>query len=151
MGPSTKHRNERKVHDVGLDPFPGADGPLRETFTPVQSDKDMLQKQDQPLNPNQKLAVAIDPNGQMGDRIVMMSPLFPDVSPAIQALRSQRFEKHGAVVFDGPPMWLMGLEGVLRGIDLSSANDNAAQLMQKVVELAESRGLTIDYTQDPRA
>jgi hypothetical protein len=110
----------------------------------------MLQKQVQPLIPNQKLAIAIDPKGDPGNRIVLMSPLFPDVSPAIQALRSHRFEKHGAVVVDGPPMWLMGLEGVLQAIDKNTAHESTDQLFQKVVDLCMQKGLSIDYTQDPR-
>ncbi len=150
IGPSTKHRNERKTHDMGHDPFPGADGPPSEKYFPVKSDNDMLQKQVQPLIPNQKLAIAIDPKGDPGNRIVMMSPLFPDVSPAIQALRSHRFEKHGAVVVDGPPMWLMGLEGVLQAIDKSTAHESTNQLFQKVVDLCMQKGLSIDYTQDPK-
>ncbi len=150
IGPSTKHRNERKTHDMGHDPFPGADGPPNEKYFPVKSDNDMLQKQVQPLIPNQKLAIAIDPKGDPGNRIVLMSPLFPDVSPAIQALRSHRFEKHGAVVVDGPPMWLMGLEGVLQAIDKSTAHESTDQLFQKVVDLCMQKGLSIDYTQNPR-
>jgi tRNA nucleotidyltransferase (CCA-adding enzyme) len=149
IGPSTKHRNERKTHDMGHDPFPGADGSPKEKYL-LKSDNDMLQKQVQPLIPNQKLAIAIDPKGEQGNRIVMMSPLFPDVSPAIQALRSQRFEKHGAVVVDGPPMWLMGLEGVLQGLDKGTAHESTDQLFQKVVDLCMQKGLSIDYTQDPR-
>jgi len=141
IGPSTKHRNERKTHDMGNDPFPGSQ---------VKSDNDMMQKQVQPLIPNQKLAIAIDPKGDQGNRIVMMSPLFPDVSPAIQALRSHRFEKHGAVVVDGPPMWLMGLEGVLQAIDKGTAHESTDQLFQKVVDLCMQKGLSIDYTQEPK-
>ena len=97
-----------------------------------------------------KPILMIDPNGEQGNRIVLMSPLFPDVSPAIQALRSQRFEKHGAVVVDGPPMWLMGLEGVLQAIDKNTAHESTDQLFQKVVDLCMQKGLSIDYTQDPR-
>jgi hypothetical protein len=149
IGPSTKHRNERKVHDMGQDPFPGADGPPTKKIL-LRSDNDMLQKQVQPLIPNQKLAIAIDPKGDPGNRIVLMSPLFPDVSPAIQALRSHRFEKHGAVVVDGPPMWLMGLEGILQAIDKNTAHESTDQLFQKVVDLCMQKGLSIDYTQDPR-
>jgi len=133
IGPTTKHRNERHVAP-----------------DPIKGDNDMLQKQVQPLIPNQKLAIAIDPNGDPGNRIILMSPLFPDVSPAIQALRSQRFEKHGAVVVDGPPMWLMGLEGVLQAIDRNTAHESTNQLFQKIVDLASEKGLTINYTQMPR-
>jgi len=150
IGPSTRHRNKRQIHDMGHDPFPGSNGPLKETFLPVHSDNDMLQKQVQPLIPNQKLAIAIDPNGDPGNRIVLMSPLFPDVSPAIQALRSQRFEKHGAVVVDGPPLWLMGLEGVLQALDRSTAHESSDQLFQKVIDLVSQRGLAIEYTQKPK-
>ncbi len=133
IGPTTKHRNERHVAP-----------------DPIKGDNDMLQKQVQPLIPNQKLAIAIDPNGDPGNRIILMSPLFPDVSPAIQALRSQRFEKHGAVVVDGPPMWLMGLEGVLQAMDRNTAHESTNQLFQKIIDLASEKGLTISYTQIPR-
>ncbi len=150
IGPSVKHRNKRDTHDMGQDPFPGVDGPPSEKYFPVKSDNDMLQKQVQPLIPNQKLAIAIDPKGDPGNRIVMMSPLFPDVSPAIQALRSHRFEKHGAVVVDGPPLWLMGLDGILQAIDKSTAHESTDQLFQKVVDLCMQKGLSIDYTQDPK-
>jgi len=131
MGPSMKHRNQRKVAP-----------------NPIQSD-DIAQKQIQPLMPNQKMAIAVDPRGKPGNRIIIMSPLFPDVSPAIQALKSQRFENHGAIVVDGPPEWLMGLEGVLQALDRGSANDNVVQLLKKLSNLMSQKGLTIIYTQTP--
>lgn len=134
MGPHMKHRNERHVPK-----------------SPIQGDNDMLQKQHQQLIPNQKLAVAVNPVGQIGDRIVIMSPIFQDTSPAIQALRSQRFEKHGAVVLDGPPEWLMSMDVLLKSMDKNSTHESAAQLLQNIIQLAQRRGLNIEYTQEPRS
>jgi hypothetical protein len=138
IGPSTKHRNERRVHDMGLDPFPGK--------MPVQAD-DVMQKSAQPLIPNMKLAIAIEPNAQPGARITLLSPLFDDVSPAIQALRSQRFEQYHAIVVDGPPLWLASLEPILDTMDRNNIHETPQALMQDIIDLASTKGLTIDYTQ----
>ena len=132
IGPNMKHRNERNVAP-----------------DPIKADDSLVQRQGQPLLPNQKMAIAVDPKGEPGNRITIMSPLFPDTSPAIQALKSHRFENHGAIVVDGPPLWLMGLEGALHALDANSADDNAAQIMQKLTDLLSQKGLTIDYTQTP--
>ena len=135
MNPSSRHRNERNVAP-----------------DPIQSDDDsnVEQKQVQPLVPNQKMAIAIDPDGPVGERIVIMSPLFEQASPAIMALRSHRFEKHGGIVVDGPPEWLIGITPRLEGIDKGSANAGAEQLFEQVMQLIQSAGLTLEYEQDPR-
>lgn len=129
IGPSRKHRNKRHVPK-----------------NPIQAD-DVMQKQVQPLIPNLKLAIAVDPRGEPGDRITVLSPLFDDVSPAIQALRSQRFENHSAVVVDGPPMWLAGLEPILETMDRSNTHETPEELIRDILDLASTKGLTIDYTQ----
>jgi len=133
VGPNTKHRNERKV---APDPIKGDDG--------------ILQKQNQQLIPNQKLAIAVNPNGAPGEKIVMMSPLFTEVSPAIQALRSQRFEDYGAVVVDGPPDWLLSIGPKLEALDKGSEKGNSVDLWQQVMDMVGRSGLTIEYTQEPR-
>jgi hypothetical protein len=132
-GPHVKHRNERDA--------PG---------DPMQAD-DIQQKTVQPLIPNQKLAIAVDPKGAPGNRITILSPLFPEVSPAIQALRSQRFEKHGAVVVDGPPMWLMTMGPLLEVMDRGNTHETPQSLLQGIAELASRKGLTLDYSQMPKA
>ena len=133
VGPNTKHRNERKV---APDPIKGDDG--------------ILQKQGQQLVPNQKLSIAVNPNGPPGEKIVMMSPLFTEVSPAIQALRSQRFEDYGAVVIDGPPDWLLSLGPKLEALDRGASNVSSNDLWKQVLEMVERSGLTVDYTQEPK-
>jgi len=132
VGPNTKHRNERHVAP-----------------DPIQADDDIHQKQTQTLVPNQKLSIAVNPRGKAGERIIMMSPLFEEVSPAIQALRSQRFEDHGAVVVDGPPMWLLGLGPKLEALDKSHSS-SSEDLWQEILKLVGKSGLTVDYTQKPR-
>jgi hypothetical protein len=150
IGPSTKHRNKRPARlDPGLNPFPGSDGPPHERY--LKADEDIHQKQVQQLIPNQKLAIAVDPNGRPGERIVILQPMFEEVSPAIQALRSQRFEKHGAVVVDGPPFWLLSLEPKLEAMDKGASLENANSLYGQILQLAQQAGLTVDYTQEPRA
>ena len=96
---------------------------------------------------NMKFAIAIDPNGQPGARITLLSPLFDDVSPAIQALRSQRFEQYKAIVVDGPPLWLASLEPILDTMDRNNIHETPQALMQDIIDLASTKGLTIDYTQ----
>jgi hypothetical protein len=77
--------------------------------------------------------------------------MFTEVSPAIQALRSQAFEKHGAVVVDGPPLWLLTLEPKLDALDKGASLENSAQLYNQILQLAQQAGLTVDYTQEPKA
>jgi tRNA nucleotidyltransferase (CCA-adding enzyme) len=155
IGPSLKHRNERKVHDVGLDPFPYNNMEPDMVIDPSNAsaeadDSNIEQKQVQPLMPNQKLAIAIDPKGVPGERIAILTPLFENVSPAIQALRSQKYEKRGAIVFDGPPEWLLSLNPKLEALDANGSMENAADLYQQVLELGPRSGLTVEYTQEPR-
>jgi tRNA nucleotidyltransferase (CCA-adding enzyme) len=135
IGPSIKHRNERHVAP-----------------DPIQSDDDanVEQKQVQPLVPNQKMAIAVDPKGPMGERIVIMSPLFEEASPAIMALRSHRFERHGGIVIDGPPEWLLGITPRLEALDKSSGHDGADDLFARVQQLIQSAGMPIEYEQQPR-
>lgn len=154
MGPSIKHQNVRKTHDQGLDPFPKGFGPDGEVLEgkAVEADDDanIEQKQVQPLIPNQKMAIAVDPKGPMGERIVIMSPLFEEVSPAIMALRSHRFERHGGIVIDGPPEWLLGITPRLEALDKSSGHDGADDLFARVQQLIQSAGMPIEYEQQPR-
>jgi hypothetical protein len=135
IGPTLNHRNEREV-----------------PIDPIQADDDanVEQKQVQPLTPNQKMAIAVDPKGPMGERIVIMSPLFEEVSPAIMALRSHRFERHGGIVIDGPPEWLIGITPRLEALDKSSGHDGADDLFDRVQQLIQSAGMPIEYEQDPR-
>jgi hypothetical protein len=137
VGPTMKHRNERHV---APDPIKGE-----------ADDSNIEQKQVQPLMPNQKMAIAIDPRGVPGERIAILTPLFENVSPAIQALRSQKYEKRGAVVFDGPPEWLLSLNPKLEALDANGSMENATDLYQQVLELGPRSGLTVEYTQEPRA
>lgn len=133
--PTIDHRNERHVAP-----------------DPIQSDDDanVEQKQVQPLVPNQKMAIAVDPKGPLGERIVIMSPLFEEASPAIMALRSHRFERHGGIVIDGPPEWLLGITPRLEALDKSSGHDGADDLYARVVSLIQSAGMPIEYEQQPR-
>ena len=135
IGPSMNHRNERHVAP-----------------DPIQSDDDanVEQKQVQPLMPNQKMAIAVDPKGPMGERIVIMSPLFEEASPAIMALRSHRFERHGGIVIDGPPEWLLSITPRLEALDKSSGHEGAADLFARVQQLIQSAGMPIEYEQEPR-
>jgi hypothetical protein len=135
IGPSMNHRNEREV-----------------PIDPIQADDDanIEQKQVQPLIPNQKMAIAVDPKGPFGERIVIMSPLFEEVSPAIMALRSHRFERHGGIVIDGPPEWLLSVMPRLEALDKSSQHDGADDLFARVQQLIQSAGMPIEYEQDPR-
>jgi len=135
IGPSVNHRNEREV-----------------PIDPIQADDDanVEQKQVQPLMPNQKMAIAVDPKGPVGERIVIMSPLFEEVSPAIMALRSHRFERHGGIVIDGPPEWLLGITPRLEALDKSSEHDGADDLFARVQQLIQSAGMPIEYEQEPR-
>ncbi len=160
IGPSMNHRNER---EVPIDPiqaspatFTGPDLGMGmralEVHDAVEADDDanVEQKQVQPLMPNQKMAIAVDPKGPMGERIVIMSPLFEEASPAIMALRSHRFERHGGIVIDGPPEWLLGITPRLEALDKSSGNDGADDLFARVQQLIQSAGMPIEYEQQPR-
>jgi tRNA nucleotidyltransferase (CCA-adding enzyme) len=144
MGGTPRHRNERHV----------APDPIKEPFVPEEliadDDANIEQKQVQPLVPNQKMAIAVDPNGPMGERIVIMSPLFEEASPAIMALRSHRFERHGGVVIDGPPQWLLGITPRLEALDRSSGHEGADDLFARVMQLIQSAGMPIEYEQEPR-
>ena len=133
------HRNERNV----------APDPIKDAAVEADDDANIEQKQVQPLIPNQKMAIAIDPKGPAGERIVIMSPLFEEASPAIMALRSHQFEKHGAVVIDGPPEWLIGITPKLEALDRGATMEGADELYQQVMQLVQQSGMTIEYTQDP--
>jgi len=135
MNPSLRHRNERNVAP-----------------DPIQADDDanIEQKQVQPLIPHQKMAIAVDPNGPPGERIVIMSPLFESASPAVMALRSHRFERHGGVVVDGPPEWLLSVTPRLEALDKGSGTDGAEDLFAQVARLVQQSGLTVEYEQQPR-
>jgi len=145
VAPSLKHRNER---DVPPDPIKDAGkyGGQME----ADDDSNVQQKQVQPLKPNQKMGIAVDPKGPMGERIVIMFPMFEETSPAIMSLRSHRFEKHGGVVVDGPPEWLISVVPMLEALDNDSATDGADDLFVRVQHLLQSKGLTIEYEQKPR-
>jgi hypothetical protein len=149
MPPHIKHQNTRKTHDLGLDPFPKGIGPDGEVIE-GDDDANIEQKQVQPLIPNQKMAIAVDPKGPFGERIVIMSPLFEEVSPAIMALRSHRFERHGGIVIDGPPEWLLGITPRLEALDKSSEHDGADDLFARVQQLIQSAGMPIEYEQQPQ-
>jgi hypothetical protein len=148
IGPTPKHRNERNVApDPIKDKWEGDD-----KHAPLTADDDanIEQKQVQPLVPNQKMAIAVDPKGPAGERIVIMTPLFEEASPAIMALRSHQFERHGAVVVDGPPEWLLGITPQLEALDKGAGMVGAEELYQQMVQLVQRSGLTIEYTQEPR-
>lgn len=145
IGPTLRHRNER---DVPPDPIKDAEkyGGQME----ADDDANVEQKQVQPLTPNQKMGIAVDPKGPMGERIVIMFPMFEETSPAIMSLRSHRFEKHGGVVVDGPPEWLISVVPMLEALDNNSSMDGADDLFARVQQLLQTRGLTIEYEQKPR-
>ena len=145
MAPSLRHRNERSVAPDPIKDAENYGGPVK-----ADDDSNVEQKQVQPLTPNQKMGIAVDPKGPMGERIVIMFPMFEEASPAIMALRSHRFEKHGGVVVDGPPEWLISVVPMLESVDSQSAMDGADDLFARVRHLLDSRGLTIEYEQEPR-